>query len=238
MAVRRFWLMVACFVAMPAQAERVVFEGSFSTYGECGITGRHECSEPATVDVPFVFTVDLPSGVVNRNAAVDLSSTYAPPSLTPSMVTDGIVISATTFAGLADRERGVTTSYSTLPVGSGLRFDYDQRQFWMGTQDTGGGIVLGTYAQERVSLSLFGDLGRPGTQQPPSFSELVRLFDNAMAAHTAISVEAGALIVVAEVGNPTGAFEASKTLGGTFRVIAVQCRTPGLMARVRGALGG
>ena len=67
---------------MPALAERLIFEGSFSSYTECGITGRHECSEGLPVDVPFRFTVDVPAGVVNRpNVRLEESTTYAAPFL-------------------------------------------------------------------------------------------------------------------------------------------------------------
>jgi len=121
MARRAFAAMVLSLgAATPGFAERLIFEGSFSSYMECGITGRHECSETLPVDVPFRFTVDGPSGVVKRsNLWLEQSTTYAPPAFTPSIVTHEIIGSAAGFENLLDRERVVVTSYFTSPVPSG-----------------------------------------------------------------------------------------------------------------------
>ncbi len=222
--------------AMPAFAERLIFEGSFNSYTECGITGRHECSEGLPVDVPFRFTVDVPAGVVNLpNVRLEQSTTYAPASLTPSIVTTGITPSAEGFSGLIDRERVVVTGYFTTPIVSGLRWSFNTAQQWSGVDMNSAQLVT---ASEQLSLSLSADLGREGTQ-PATFAELVQLFDVAMTSRIDIGVSASTFSVISEQDNPTGAAESSKSVTGSFRIAAVQCRTPtGMLSRVREALGG
>jgi hypothetical protein len=219
--------------ATPGFAERLIFEGSFTSYMECGITGRHECSETLPIDLPFRFTVDVPSGVVNRpNVWLEQSTTYAPPAFTPSIVTDGIIGSAEGFESLLDRERVVVTSYFTSPVPSGLRWTFSIGQQWSGVQPTGG-IPNVVTSFEDLSVSLSADLGRQGLE-PATFAELVQLFDHAVSSRTDISVSANTHSVSSEQFNPTGASESSKSVNGVFRLVAVQCRTPvGLLSRAR-----
>ena len=225
-------------VVAPAAAERLVFEGMFDAFTECGFTGRHECSEQAAVDVPFTFTVNVLPGVVQNSQALVQTGGYAPPFLTPQLVHNRIAPTAEEFAVLVERLRNVTTTYFTAPAGSGLRWDFNITHSWSGIQPITGGIPNLFWAQEGLSLSLMGDTGRTGTS-PPSFAELVRLFDNVVASATPVTVTAGGFRIVSEQDNPTGAAETSTSLTGAFRLVAVQCRTPvGMLGRLRSTLGG
>ena len=221
---------------MPADAERIVFEGSFSTYTECFSIGFRNCSTPLTVTEPYTFTLEVPSGAVNFSTN-SRPQTYLPPFLAPALVTDGVVPSAETFGSLSERKQFWSATYFTEPVPLGLRWNFNSLHVWEGIQFTEG-MANRYLAAEHIDLHLTDDFGRSETQ-PPTFAELIQLFDHAMTSRTDIPVSSDAISRVSEQLNPATAHDFSKSVTGTFRVVAIQCRTPKtVLDRLRASLGG
>ena len=135
------------------------------------------------------------------------------------------------------RYRYVSIGYETTPDGPGLRWGYRANQSWSGLFPAPVAPRSNSIMEE-IRMSIFQDTGR-SPSAGATFSELVGLFDEAMASGMPIEVHASGSIYNTEVENPTGAFSAGTEVTGSFRVVAVQCRTPaGAMQRVRSAFHG
>ena len=110
----------------PAKAERLHFEGTFTTYTECGFTGRHECIDPMAISVPYAFTVNVPFGVVSGRTHSGSTDRFAPPRLTPPIVMAKLALDQASFESLSDRNREVVETWFTSRIPTGIRWNFER----------------------------------------------------------------------------------------------------------------
>lgn len=211
-------------IAAPSVAERLRIEGTFTTYQECGFGGRGECPDPVSVLVPFAFAVNVPFGITSGTGFSERSDHYAPPRYTPALAMAKLGPDEASFLSLAQRVRSVSESYVSQNGTAGVRWTYQAGQSWQGLLRDVAPLTSSSIS-ESLDFQVIGGPVRPGSQ-PVSFVDLLATFDRAIASRALFVVNARGASEEAEVGDPSSPRASSTFLSGSFRIVALECRTP------------